>query len=83
MARMFIGGMAGNSTNYGVPALKASLGELADRPEFGSGRIGAIGFCLGGSIVLTWACTDNRLKAIAPYYGAARNRERRSAASPL
>jgi carboxymethylenebutenolidase len=54
-----------------VPALKAALGELVDRPEVDSGRIGAIGFCLGGSIVLTWACTDNRLKAIAPYYGAA------------
>jgi len=71
MARMFIGGMAGNLDYYGVPALKAALGELADRPEVDSGRIGAIGFCLGGSIVLTWACTDNRLKAIAPYYGAA------------
>ena len=34
-------------------------------------RIGAIGFCLGGSIVLTWACTDGRLGAIAPFYGAA------------
>ena len=32
---------------------------------------GAIGFCLGGSIVLTWACTDDRLTAIAPFYGAA------------
>jgi carboxymethylenebutenolidase len=71
MARMFIGGMAGNLDHYGVPALRAALEELADRPEVDPGRIGAIGFCLGGSIVLTWACTDNRLKAIAPYYGAA------------
>jgi carboxymethylenebutenolidase len=71
MARMFIGGMAGNLDYFGVPALKAALGQLADRPEVDAGRIGAIGFCLGGSIVLTWACTDNRLKAIAPYYGAA------------
>lgn len=71
MARMFVGGMAGNLDYFGVPALKAALGRLADRPEVDSGRIGAIGFCLGGSIVLTWACTENRLKAIAPYYGAA------------
>jgi carboxymethylenebutenolidase len=25
---------------------------------------------MGGSIVLTWACTDERLGAIAPFYGA-------------
>jgi len=68
---MFAGGMAGNLDYYGVPALKAALGQLASRPEADAGRIGAIGFCLGGSIVLTWACTDNRLAAIAPFYGAA------------
>ena len=71
MARMFAGGMAGNLDYYGVPALKAALGELASHPEADAERIGAIGFCLGGSIVLTWACTDNRLAAIAPFYGAA------------
>jgi carboxymethylenebutenolidase len=71
MARMFVGGIAGNLDHYGVPSLKAALGHLADRTEVDANRIGAIGFCLGGSVVLTWACTDNRLKAIAPYYGAA------------
>ena len=71
MARMFIGGMAGNLNYYGVPALKAALGRLAGHPEVDADRIGAIGFCLGGSIVLTWACTDGRLGAIAPFYGAA------------
>ena len=71
MARMFVGAMAGNLEHFGVPALKAALGRLADHPEVDPDRIGAIGFCLGGSIVLTWGCTDNRLKAIAPYYGMA------------
>jgi carboxymethylenebutenolidase len=74
MARMFIGGMAGNLDYLGVPALKAAIGRLSDHHEVDAGRIGAIGFCLGGSIVLTWACTENRLKAIAPYYGAAPKR---------
>jgi len=71
MARMFTGGMAGNLNYYGVPALKAALGRLAGHPEVNANRIGAVGFCLGGSIVLTWACTDGRLAAIAPFYGAA------------
>ena len=32
-------------------------------------RLGAVGYCMGGSFVIAWACTDDRLKAIAPYYG--------------
>lgn len=71
MARMLAGGLAGNLDYYGVPALKAALAALADRREVDGDRIGAVGFCLGGSIVLTWACTDQRLRAIAPFYGAA------------
>ena len=71
MARMFTGGMAGNLSYYGVPALKAALGRVAGHPGVDADRIGAIGFCLGGSIVLTWACTDGRLGAIAPFCGAA------------
>lgn len=71
MARMLAGGLAGNLDYYGVPALKEALAALADRREVDSDRIGAVGFCLGGSIVLTWACSDQRLSAIAPFYGAA------------
>lgn len=71
IARMFAGAMAGNLDHYGVPALKVALGRLAAHPGVDSERIGAVGFCLGGSIVLTWACTDDRLTAIAPFYGAA------------
>ncbi len=71
VARMFVGGMTGNLDYYGVRALKAALGRLAGHPGVDPARIGAIGFCLGGSIVLTWACTDNRLTAIAPFYGLA------------
>ena len=44
MARMLVGGLAGNLDYYGVPALKAALGRLASRPEVDAARIGAIGF---------------------------------------
>ena len=71
MARMILGGMAGNLDYYGVPALKSALGALAGRPDVDAARLGAIGFCLGGSVVLTWGCCDDRLGAIAPFYGAA------------
>jgi carboxymethylenebutenolidase len=71
MARMFAGALAGNLDYYGVPALKAALSRLASHPDVDAARIGAIGFCLGGSIILTWACTDDRLAAIAPFYGSA------------
>jgi carboxymethylenebutenolidase len=71
MARMLAGAMTGNLDHYGVLALKTALGQLAQHPDIDAARIGAVGFCLGGSIVLTWACTDHRLCAIAPFYGAA------------
>jgi carboxymethylenebutenolidase len=71
MARMLVGAMRGNLDHDGVPQLKAALGRLAERPEIDSARLGAVGFCLGGSIVLTWACTERRLVAIAPFYGSA------------
>jgi dienelactone hydrolase len=46
---------------HGVPALKAPLGQLVHQSEVDAARIGAVGFCPCGSVVLTWACTDNRL----------------------
>lgn len=71
IARMFAGAMAGNLDHYGVPALKEALGRLSQHRAVDPDRIGAIGFCLGGSVVLTWGCTDKRLSAIAPFYGSA------------
>jgi carboxymethylenebutenolidase len=71
MARMMAGTLTGNLNHYGVPALKAALGALSRRPDVDANRLGAVGFCLGGSVVLTWACTEQRLHAIAPFYGMA------------
>jgi carboxymethylenebutenolidase len=55
--------------NSSIDELKAALTYLAQQPGVDSTRLGAIGFCLGGGFATAWACTDNRLKAIAPYYG--------------
>ncbi len=56
--------------NSGLNELKAALAYLGEQPEVDSERLGAIGFCMGGGFAIAWACTDSRLKAIAPFYGA-------------
>jgi carboxymethylenebutenolidase len=53
----------------GVHDLQAALTFLGQQPGVDPARLGAIGFCLGGAYALAFACSDNRLKAIAPYYG--------------
>ncbi|MGI8747775.1 MAG: dienelactone hydrolase family protein [Deinococcus sp.] len=54
--------------NGSVHDLHAALGVLAARSEVDSARLGAVGYCMGGSFAVALACTDGRLKAIAPYY---------------
>ena len=69
MAR-FIGGMLrGTPERFGIGDLKAALSVLAEQPSVDGERVGAIGFCMGGGFAVAWACTDDRLKAIAPFYG--------------
>jgi carboxymethylenebutenolidase len=66
----FLGAWLFNSlNNSAIHDLKASLTFLSQQPGVDESRLGAAGFCLGGGFVVCWACTDNRLKAIAPYYG--------------
>lgn len=68
MAR-FMGGMVLNSlNNRAIKDLKATLTHMTDVPGVDPERLGAIGFCMGGSFAIAWACTDERLKVIAPYY---------------
>jgi len=68
MAR-FMGGMFLNSLDHGaIHDLKAALSFLGDLPQVDANRIGAVGFCLGGAFAIAWACTDDRLRVIAPFY---------------
>lgn len=56
--------------NGGISELKAALSYLGGLAEVDSERLGAVGFCMGGGFAIAWACTDPRLKAIAPFYGS-------------
>ena len=54
--------------NRGIHDLKAALTFLSAQPGVDALRVGAVGYCFGGSFVVAWACTDDRLQVIAPYY---------------
>jgi carboxymethylenebutenolidase len=65
----FMGYMLLNSLqNNTITDLKASLTFLSEQTGVDNARLGAVGYCMGGSFAIAWACTDDRLKAIAPYY---------------
>jgi len=68
MARYMSGMLLGSVNRYGIDDLRAALTFLARQPEVDASRMGAIGFCMGGSFAVAWACTDARLKVIAPFY---------------
>ena len=70
MARYMGGMLLGSVNRYGIDDLKQALTYVAKRREVDAQRLGAIGFCMGGGFAIAWACTDSRLRAIAPFYGA-------------
>jgi len=74
MARIMVDWLTGRLDDFAVADLKTALAQLVEQPEVDNQRVGAVGFCLGGTLALTWACTDGRLKAIGPYYGSAPRR---------
>jgi carboxymethylenebutenolidase len=69
LARLMSGMFLNSLDHSGLDDLRAALAFLTARPEVDASRVGAIGFCMGGSLAIAWACTDDRLRAIAPFYG--------------
>jgi carboxymethylenebutenolidase len=70
MARVMSAMLLTPLQNSSLDELKASLSYLGALPSVDSDRVGAIGFCMGGGFAIAWACSDPRLKAIAPFYGS-------------
>ena len=68
MARYMAGLLTGSVNRSGIVDLKSALTFMARLDEVDAQRMGAIGFCMGGGFAVAWACTDSRLKAIAPFY---------------
>lgn len=68
MFRIMSSLVMGSLKNASLSELRAALDWLGARPELDSGRLGAIGFCMGGSFAISWACVDQRLQVIAPFY---------------
>jgi carboxymethylenebutenolidase len=69
MARLMTGMLRVAPDRFGIKDLRAALGHLSTMPTIDAARLGAIGFCMGGGLAIAWACTDDRLQAIAPFYG--------------
>jgi carboxymethylenebutenolidase len=69
MFRLFSGMQFNSLEHRGIRQLQAALNHLSSQPEVDGKQMGAVGYCLGGGLAIALACADNRLKAIAPYYG--------------
>lgn len=68
MARFMTGLLVDSLNHLGIRDLRRALDWLCARDDVASDRVGAMGFCMGGSFAVAWAAGDARLKAIAPFY---------------
>ncbi|MGE3154325.1 MAG: dienelactone hydrolase family protein [Nitrospiraceae bacterium] len=57
----------------GLNDLVATVTYLRLAPEVDAGRIGVIGFCMGGSYTLMLPCVSRDIRAAVPFYGQVPN----------
>lgn len=62
--------MRGLPQDRGVRDLTSAAAWLAHRPDVDAGRIGAIGWCMGGGYAAQLAVADPNLKAVVINYGS-------------
>ena len=69
MTRMLSGIFLNSLEHGGVHDTREALTVLSKLDGVDASRLGAVGFCMGGSLAVAMACSDERVQAIAPYYG--------------
>jgi carboxymethylenebutenolidase len=69
LMRIFHGLLIRPLKNGIVADLQSALDYLGAVPEVDRTRLGAIGFCMGGSYALQLACTVDGLRAASVFYG--------------
>jgi carboxymethylenebutenolidase len=69
MARIMNGMMLRPLKNGVVEDLRAALDFLGARPDVDAERLGAIGFCMGGTYALQLACVGAGIKVASLFYG--------------
>lgn len=58
-----------NALDHGaIHDLRVALTYMENLPTVDTARLGAVGFCMGGNFAICWACVDERLKVVAPFY---------------
>ncbi|HEX7974893.1 MAG TPA: dienelactone hydrolase family protein [Anaerolineales bacterium] len=69
MLQIFHGIMFRPLDNRPLSDLLAALEYLRQQPEVSPSRVGAVGFCMGGSYALQLAIKDEHLRAASVFYG--------------
>ncbi len=69
MARIMSGMLLRPLRNGVLADLQAALAFLGARPEVDGARLGAIGFCMGGTYALQLACASGDMKVASLFYG--------------